>query len=74
MAAVCWIAARGADWGIDTGRLAIGGDSAGANLALATVLCLREAGTSPLRGGVLIYGAYAAEVDTPSRRAYGDGS
>jgi acetyl esterase len=74
VAAVRWIADHGADWGIEAGRLAIGGDSAGANLALATLLSLRDAGTAPLRGGVLIYGAYAADADTPSRRAYGDGS
>ena len=76
MAAVRWIAAHGADWGIDPSRLAIAGDSAGANLALATLLSLRDAGTSPLRAGVLIYGAYDADADakTPSREAYGDGS
>ena len=74
VAAVRWIAAHGADWGIDPSRLAIAGDSAGANLALATLLSLRDAGTSPLRGGALIYGAYAPDLDTPSGRAYGNGS
>jgi acetyl esterase len=74
VAAVRWIAAHGAEWGIDTRRLAIGGDSAGANLSLATLLSLRDAGTSPMRSGVLIYGAYAADADTPLRCAYGDGS
>ncbi len=76
LAAVRWIAANGADWGIDPSRLAIAGDSAGANLALATLLSLRDAGMSPLRAGALIYGAYDADADarTPSRDAYGDGS
>jgi acetyl esterase len=74
VAAVRWIAAHGADWGIDAGRLALGGDSAGANLALATLLSLRDAGASLLRAGLLIYGAYAADTDTPSHAAYGDGS
>jgi acetyl esterase len=74
VAAVRWMAAHGADWGIDPGRLAIGGDSAGANLALATLLSLRDAGANPVRAGLLIYGAYAVDTDTPSQSAYGDGS
>jgi acetyl esterase len=76
VAAVRWISAHGPDWGIDPGRLAIAGDSAGANLALATLLSLRDAGTSPLCAGALLYGAYDADADarTPSREAYGDGS
>jgi acetyl esterase len=74
IAAARWIAAHGADWGIDTRRLAIGGDSAGANLSLATLLSLRDAGSNPVRAGVLIYGAYDVDSDTPSRAAYGDGS
>lgn len=73
LAAARWIAAHGADWGIDPGRLAIGGDSAGANLALAALLSLRDGGTSPLCAGLLIYGAYIPDGDTPSRDAYGDG-
>jgi acetyl esterase len=74
VAAVRWIAAHGADWGIDPGRLAIGGDSAGANLALATLLSLRDAGAQPVRAGLLIYGAYDTGTDTASHAAYGDGS
>ena len=77
IAAVRWLAGQGADWGIDTGRLAVGGDSAGANLALATLLSLGAAGQSPLRAGLLIYGAYAAyteDFESASQRAFGDGS
>ena len=73
VAAVRWIAAHGADWAIDPGRLAIGGDSAGANLSLATLLSLRDAGERPARAGALIYGAYAVDTDTESAHAYGDG-
>ena len=78
IAAARWLASQGGDWGIETGRLAIGGDSAGANLALATLLSLRDAGARSLpRAGLLIYGAYAAytaEFESASQRAYGDGS
>ena len=77
LAAVRWLAAEGGSWGIDPARLAIGGDSAGANLALATLLSLRAGGASPLRAGLLIYGAYlpyTAETETASQAAFGDGS
>jgi acetyl esterase len=69
-----WIATYGGAWGIDAARLAIGGDSAGGNLALACLLRLRNARENLLRAGALIYGAYAADLDTPSALAYGDGS
>ena len=74
IAAVRWLAAHGTDWGMDPHRMAVGGDSAGANLALAVLLGLREAGSNPLHAGALIYGAYSGEIDTPSCAAYGDGS
>jgi acetyl esterase len=69
VAAVRWLAARGRDWGID--RLVIAGDSAGANLSLATLLALRDAGEQPLRGAALVYGVFAPDHDTPSHLAYG---
>ncbi|MGF6226458.1 acetyl esterase [Inquilinus ginsengisoli] len=69
VAAVRWLAAQGRDWGID--RLVIAGDSAGANLSLATLLALRDAGEQPLRGAALVYGVFAPDHDTPSHLAYG---
>jgi acetyl esterase/lipase len=77
IASARWLARHGGEWGIDTARLAIGGDSAGANLALASLLRLRDTGESPMLAGLLIYGAYAAYTaasETPSQRAFGDGS
>lgn len=69
--AVRWLAAQGRDWGIDPDRLVIAGDSAGANLSLATLLALRDAGEQPLRGAALVYGVFAPDHDTPSHLAYG---
>ena len=77
IAAARWLAHHGSAWGIDPARLAIGGDSAGGNLALATLLSLRDAHESPLKAGLLIYGAYlpyTADTETDSQAAYGDGS
>ena len=58
-AVVRWLMRAGPALGIDPGRLAIGGDSAGANLAVATSLKLRDEGfAAPPRGLLLNYGAY----------------
>jgi acetyl esterase len=59
LAVVRWAASDGAAFGVRADRLAIGGDSAGANLALATCLALRDEGQSELvRAMVLNYGAF----------------
>jgi len=73
VAAVRWLLANGTTFGIDPARVAIAGDSAGANLALATCLKLRESGAIPLRGAALVYGCYSPAMDTLSTRAYGHG-
>jgi len=71
VAAVQWLARNGADWGLDTSKLAIGGDSAGANLSLATALALRDAGDSPLKFMGLIYGAFDMACEGPSYDRFG---
>ncbi len=51
--------------------LAIAGDSAGANLAVAASLALREAG-QPLPAALLLfYGVYGCDTSRPSYAAYG---
>lgn len=74
VAAVRWAAENAEELGIDAGRMALLGDSAGANLALATCLVLRDTGGPALRGAGLIYGVFTDDFDTPSQRAYGDGA
>jgi acetyl esterase len=69
------LAAReGAGFGIDPARLAIGGDSAGANLALAAALALRDAGDEALSFMLLLYGVYSADSDSPSWQRFGQGA
>ena len=75
MVAVTRLAAReGADLGIDPTRLAVGGDSAGGNLALAAALALRDEGLSALRFMLLIYGVYSADSESPSWQRFGQGA
>jgi acetyl esterase len=62
----------GSPLAIDAGRIAIGGDSAGANLALAAAMMLRQAShTPPPCALVLNYGTFFHDVDSPSHRLYG---
>ncbi|HYD66206.1 alpha/beta hydrolase [Azospirillum sp.] len=71
-AALRWLTDHGAAHGLDAGRLAVGGDSAGANLALTAALEARDGGPR-IALGVLLYGMFAANFDTDSHRCFGDG-
>lgn len=53
-----WLRQHGGEHGIDASRLAIGGDSAGANLSVASQLQLRAEGDAPLSAMLLNYGVY----------------
>ena len=68
------MAKEGAGLGIDPGRLALGGDSAGANLALAAALALRDAGEKALRFQLLLYGCFSTDCDSPSWQRFGQGA
>jgi acetyl esterase len=68
------MAREGAGLGIDPGRLAVGGDSAGANLALAAALAMRDAGEKTLRFQLLIYGCFSTDCDSPSWQSFGQGA
>jgi len=54
-AAVEWVAAQAAGLGVDPGRLAVGGDSAGGNLAAAVTLLCRDRGGPGLAAQLLVY-------------------
>ena len=64
---------HGAAWGLDPTRIAVGGDSAGGNLALGTALYLRDAGGPALRGILALYPVCDADFTRPSYRRFGPG-
>ncbi len=72
VAAWQWVAAQASMLGIDPARIAIGGDSAGGNLAAAACLGLRELGLRPALQ-LLIYPSTLMAPDTASYHANGQG-
>lgn len=67
-AGVQWAAEHAARFGGDPSRLAVGGDSAGGNLAAAVSLMARDAGGPGLLAQLLVYPNTDCLADTPSRR------
>lgn len=58
VAALAWLDSNAATLGLDRTRLFVGGDSAGANLAVSACLIRRDAGQRALAGMLLNYGAF----------------
>ena len=67
--ALRWLVAEAGQLGIDPCRIAVGGASAGANLAAAVTLASREAARPRLRFQVLVYPALLYGSDTESMRS-----
>jgi acetyl esterase/lipase len=65
---VRWAAANAQRLGVDGRRLAVGGDSAGGNLAAVVTQRLRDGGGPPLAFQLLIYPVTAHGADTRSAR------
>ena len=72
-AATCWVAQHGPQLGIDTRRLAVGGDSAGGNLAAVVSLMSRDRSGPALALQVLVYPATHHSLDTRSYQEHADG-
>jgi acetyl esterase len=77
-AATKWIAANAQSLGGDPQRLAVGGDSAGGNLAAVVTLLARDGipegqGGPALRYQLLIYPVVGKDFTLPSMRAHGEG-
>ncbi|MDO5288645.1 MAG: alpha/beta hydrolase [Pseudomonadota bacterium] len=71
--ALSWLAEQGAaQLGLDAGRIAVGGDSAGGTLAAVNAIHARDAGL-PLALQLLIYPGTTDHQDTPSHALYAHG-
>jgi acetyl esterase len=73
VAAVEWVRENGAALGADPSQMAVGGTSAGGNLATATCLYGREFGGPSVEGQLLLYPMLDSGVDTPSLDEHADG-
>lgn len=72
-AALAWTAKEVSAYGGDPDRIAVMGDSAGANLAAGAVLRARDAGEPTVRSQVLLYPLVDPVADTASRREFAEG-
>ena len=72
IAATDWVRQQAATLGLDASRMAVGGDSAGGNLAAVVAIAARDAGT-PLAFQLLIYPATDQRRGAPSHTSNAQG-
>lgn len=68
-----YVAEHASEFGIDPGRIAVAGDSAGGNLAAVVALMARDRGGPSLRFQLLIYPVTDFDDDSPSMREFAEG-
>ncbi len=73
LAATYWVKTNASGLDLDPARIAIGGDSAGGNLAAGVALAARDAGDLPLAYQLLIYPATDMRRIAPSHTTNGEG-
>jgi acetyl esterase len=73
-AATLWVATNAERLGIDASRIAVGGDSAGGNLATVIAMRFRDEGGPALAAQILLYPVTdVSSFDTASHRDFADG-
>jgi acetyl esterase len=72
-AALTWVGRSAAGLGCDPGRVAIGGDSAGGNLAAVAAILARDAGFPALAFQLLVYPRTAPWEDSASHHEFAEG-
>ncbi|MFH1269130.1 MAG: alpha/beta hydrolase [Planctomycetota bacterium] len=72
-AAAGWVFGHAAAFGGDPGRIAVGGDSAGGNLAAVVCLMARDRQVAQPVLQILVYPMTDCSFDTPSHREYAEG-
>jgi len=73
VAAFAWAVAHAAELGADPTKVAVGGDSAGGNLAAVVSQVTRDTGTPMPVAQLLLYPGTDASVDRPSKNLFADG-
>ncbi|MBE0623088.1 MAG: alpha/beta hydrolase [Burkholderiales bacterium] len=73
VAATRWVAREATALSVDATRIAVGGDSAGGNLATVVAITLRDAGGPPLVFQALAYPATDQRMDSASHTKFGEG-
>ena len=73
LAAASWVHGEADALAIDPARIAVGGDSAGGNLAAVVAIAARDAGSLPIAFQLLIYPATDQRRIAPSHAANGQG-
>jgi len=73
IAATRWVHAQAGELKLDASRVAVGGDSAGGNLAAVVSIAARESGDLPIAYQLLIYPATDQHRTTPSHTSNGQG-
>ena len=68
LAAVTWAFEHAAEIGVDPKRIAVGGDSAGGNLAASVALDLKDDAARQIAFQLLLYPATSSQWNTPSRK------
>ena len=72
-AATRWAVAHASELGLDAGRLAVGGDSAGGNLAAVVALQARDAGAPAIKLQVLVYPVTDVAAESRSYQDFSEG-
>jgi len=72
-AATRWAVARASELGLDASRLAVGGDSAGGNLAAVVALQARDAGAPDIKLQVLVYPVTDVAAESRSYQDFSEG-
>jgi acetyl esterase len=73
LAALRWLSRNAPALGGDPARVAVGGDSAGANLAAALALRVRDEGGPPIRLQLLVYPVTDSDFETATYREFAEG-
>ncbi|MFJ5220187.1 alpha/beta hydrolase [Streptomyces sp. NPDC088354] len=67
-----WVAANGAEIGVDSSRLAVAGDSVGGDMTAAVTMMAKQRGGPHFRQQVMLYPVTNADFDTPSYHRFAE--